>query len=173
MKIVPTPIFVTVDPVPITTVCPTLSWFNSWLILIPDVLIPVNIVVVTPIVATVVKPTLKKVDSVACIVSPGINALWVVPMPTFDILSILVSVSHSLTLALMPDDTPLIISPLIKLPTPWIVDGLAITTVGDCVYPIPAFLMKMSDIVLSARRFTSAAAGDVLAPTIETVGVAA
>ena len=48
-----------------------------------------------------------------------------------------------------------------------------IVTVGDCVYPIPAFLIKMSDIVLSARRFTSAAAGDVLAPTIETVGVAA
>ena len=34
-------------------------------------------------------------------------------------------------------------------------------------------LIKISDIVLSARRFTSAAAGDVLAPTIETVGVAA
>ena len=106
-------------------------------------------------------------------VSPGINFGLVVPIPTFDILSILVSVSHSLTLASIPDDTPFTISPLVKLPTPCMVDGLAITMVGDCVYPIPAFLIKMSDIVLSARRFTSAAAGDVLAPTIETVGVAA
>ena len=81
--------------------------------------------------------------------------------------------SHSFTLASTPDDTPLTISPVSKLPTPCIVVGLEIIIVGDCVYPIPAFLIKISDIVLSASRFTSAAAGDVLAPTIETVGVAA
>ena len=52
-------------------------------------------------------------------------------------------------------------------------DGFAIVTVGATVYPIPAFLINTSDIVLSANRFTSAAAGDVLVPTIETVGFVA
>ena len=59
------------------------------------------------------------------------------------------------------------------MPTPLISDGFAIVIVGAIVYPIPAFLRRTSDIVLSANRFTSAAAGDVLVPTIETVGVAA
>ena len=57
-------------------------------------------VVVTPIVPVTVESTVKKVDSVAWIISPGMNAFVVVPIPTFDILSILVSVSHSLTLDL-------------------------------------------------------------------------
>ena len=96
-----------------------------------------------------------------------------VPIPTFDILRIRVYVSHSLTLASIPDDIPLTTSPLAKLPTPLINDGFAIVTVGVTVYPIPAFLRRISDIVLSANRFTSADAGDVLVPTIETVGVAA
>ena len=52
-------------------------------------------------------------------------------------------------------------------------DGFETTTVGATVYPIPAFFKNISDIVLSANKLTSAAAGDVLAPTIETVGVAA
>ena len=46
-------------------------------------------------------------------------------------------------------------------------------TVGCCVYPIPAFLNLISDIVPSARRFAYATAGTVLRPTIVTVGVAA
>ena len=41
------------------------------------------------------------------------------------------------------------------------------------MYPIPAFLRRISDIVLSANRFTSAAAGDVLIPVIVTIGFAA
>ena len=40
-------------------------------------------------------------------------------------------------------------------------------------YPIPAFLTLISEIVLLANRFTSAAAGDELTPVIVTVGVAA
>ena len=57
-------------------------------------------------VATVVSPTTKKVDSNACNFSPDMNAADVVPIPTFDTLSILVSVSHSLTVARIPDDIP-------------------------------------------------------------------
>ena len=62
--------------------------------------------------ATVVRPTTKNVDSVDCIDSPGINAACVVPIPTFDILRIFVSVSHSLTIASIPDSDPLTFSPL-------------------------------------------------------------
>ena len=83
MLIWPAPILVTVAPNPITGSCPKSTWFTSWFNVIPDVLIPVINVVVTPIVAIVVKPTVKNVDSVAWIVSPGINAAWVVPIPTF------------------------------------------------------------------------------------------
>ena len=173
MLIWPAPILVTVAPVPMTIVCPNSTCFNSWFNEILDVLIPVIKVVVTPIVAIVVKPTVKNVDSVAWIVSPGINAACVVPIPTFDILRILVSVSHSLTLASIPDESPLTTSPLSKLPTPLISYGFAIVTVGVTVYPIPAFLRRISEIVLSANRFTSAAAADVLIPVIVTIGVAA
>ena len=80
--IVPVPISVTVAPLPTIIDWPKVTWFNSWFNTILDVLIPVIIVVVIPSVATVVKPTLKKVDSVAWIVSPGINALCVDPIPT-------------------------------------------------------------------------------------------
>ena len=44
------------------------------------------------------------------------------------------------------------------------IDGFDIVTVGCCVYPIPAFLNLISDIVPSARRFASATAGTVLRP---------
>ena len=106
MLIVPAPILVTVAPVPITIVCPNLTWSNSWFKLILDVLIPVIKVVVTPIVPDIIESELKNVDSVAWIISPGRTAFVVVPIPTFDILSILVSVSHSLTLAWIPDESP-------------------------------------------------------------------
>ena len=69
-------------------VWPNLIWFTSWFKLIPDVLMPVMSVVVTPIVPVTVESTAKKVDSVAWIISPGMNAFVVVPIPTFDIFSI-------------------------------------------------------------------------------------
>ena len=84
-----TPIPVTVAPEPTTIVWPNLTWSSSWLRLILDVLIPVIRVVVTPIVPDIIESELKNNDSVAWIISPGINALVVVPIPTFDILSIL------------------------------------------------------------------------------------
>ena len=49
-------------------------------------------------------------------------------------------------------------------------DGFAIVTVGATVYPAPAFLSLISDIVLSARRLTSATACIVLFPVIVTTG---
>ena len=63
-----------------------------------------------------------------------------------------------MTRASIPDDTPLTTSPLWKLPTPLIKDGFEIVTVGATVYPIPAFLILISDNVLSASNNASAEA---------------
>ena len=48
--------------------------------------------------------------------------------------------------------------------------GFAIVTVGCAVYPAPAFLIVISDIVLSARTVTSGTADIVLFPVIVTTG---
>ena len=117
---------------------------------------------ITMLLTGTVEPADAVLEYVPTIVSPGMNPLTVVPIPTKDILRIFVSESQDLTLASVLDVSPLIISLNLNVPIPVISGGGATVTVGVSpdVYPMPALAILIEETSVSAFMVAIARAVD-------------